>query len=1225
MDRRFYKFVAKRPEPNNNSPTKSTLVLGDTQITKTSQSQTQNGNTQPLKDNSNIRVVIFDQKGNDKRQQPSSSSAATSASATTTTSTTTASSERPLKCLETLAEKAGITFDDTYDVANTLLTLDKTQNQGQGAQLQQQGQPQQIQLLPEQLHQLQQFNLQQQQQFTTIQVKQEYPNQLQASNSADRQIMDQSQGIQSMQVIENQPQSPHQSSNGQQMVSAGNQGNQQSIQLQQAQLQPDWQNRLLPQPIQIGNQAGFIQYPTSQPVLYTTNQFGHPVQLVQTGKQFQTATPQMIATSQGKPMLTNNFNGTYTPQTLFFNPLNLLNSPNQQVQQQQQNQQQSQQVVQQASQQLQTIAKQQGITTDGQKLLQPQKVMQKVQTPQQVQNAQNQIQQQNQAAQQQNIQVQNSQLSTAQIINPLQQQGQQAMQLTGGFLQNFGSGQLYSVPNGLQGQTFLQNPIVVRQADGTNLLMQQPIQQQNQTVMLQGNISQTQTKQRTEQIAPKQITRPQLLPQNQTGIRPTAASSVSTQTAQNQNLMNQKQQKMRTKQPVVRPAMQAVKTDMQGKPVQQLSQQPTMHQVVSTSAGNKMVVLQGGQIQQVVQANDKVQMQLQQQMKQVQQQQQPQQQIMQQPIFMPSTNNQIIQLQQLQQQQQQQIQLQQQNSTQQMQQTFITQQQQQQQIQNQLIQQQQQQQQQAAQQQRDHQAQQNANTGVIHQFIVPQAQQQVQTTQIHQTQITTLPMPQAANASSAPSGVSHVTAFQQKTANNVQTSAVVTASSQAGPIVSSSVSLAQTSPIISSVSSLLPPSVVPSMTSPTSAVTVTTPSNVGPQMSNPILAMASMTPNSVSMPSVPTTPTTPSRNEQLDESRISTPTTTMVSTPQQTPTSTEQTPMKTVPESPSRSSSTVQTTPMETNQEEKDATPSKLVITENIQLIKLIISKSTNDSKTDNEATAAGSVDEASSPGKGKTTVSSTTNSKPELPKAMIKPNVLTHVIEGFVIQEADEPFAVTRTRYADKESSEEPPKKKQAMEDSTTSSPTAAQTPTIPADSIACDFCGKITHASKAKKKRFCSVSCSKSAKNANNSMNGDHSADTNGQPVVSSEDTPTKSVELVTPMVQQTEPAVVSATLNGAGTATSSTTAGDVSDELPLAKWTVQDVSDYIKNLPGGIDVVDEFLTQEIDGQALLLLNESHLVNLLNVKLGPALKIIQQINALKASHNPDEANKAQ
>lgn len=29
------------------------------------------------------------------------------------------------------------------------------------------------------------------------------------------------------------------------------------------------------------------------------------------------------------------------------------------------------------------------------------------------------------------------------------------------------------------------------------------------------------------------------------------------------------------------------------------------------------------------------------------------------------------------------------------------------------------------------------------------------------------------------------------------------------------------------------------------------------------------------------------------------------------------------------------------------------------------------------------------------------------LPKAMVKPNILTHVIEGYVIQEAGEPFAV--------------------------------------------------------------------------------------------------------------------------------------------------------------------------------------------------------------------------
>lgn len=48
------------------------------------------------------------------------------------------------------------------------------------------------------------------------------------------------------------------------------------------------------------------------------------------------------------------------------------------------------------------------------------------------------------------------------------------------------------------------------------------------------------------------------------------------------------------------------------------------------------------------------------------------------------------------------------------------------------------------------------------------------------------------------------------------------------------------------------------------------------------------------------------------------------------------------------------------------------------------------------------------------------------LPKAMVKPNVLTHVIEGFVIQESQEPFPVNRQRYSDRdEQDDEPPSSK--------------------------------------------------------------------------------------------------------------------------------------------------------------------------------------------------------
>uniref|UniRef100_A0A3B5A6I1 SAM domain-containing protein n=1 Tax=Stegastes partitus TaxID=144197 RepID=A0A3B5A6I1_9TELE len=46
-----------------------------------------------------------------------------------------------------------------------------------------------------------------------------------------------------------------------------------------------------------------------------------------------------------------------------------------------------------------------------------------------------------------------------------------------------------------------------------------------------------------------------------------------------------------------------------------------------------------------------------------------------------------------------------------------------------------------------------------------------------------------------------------------------------------------------------------------------------------------------------------------------------------------------------------------------------------------------------------------------------------------------------------------------------------------------------------------------------------------------------------------------------------------------------------------------------PGGSDVAEEFRSQEIDGQALLLLTEDHLVSTMNLKLGPALKLCHEL----------------
>lgn len=63
----------------------------------------------------------------------------------------------------------------------------------------------------------------------------------------------------------------------------------------------------------------------------------------------------------------------------------------------------------------------------------------------------------------------------------------------------------------------------------------------------------------------------------------------------------------------------------------------------------------------------------------------------------------------------------------------------------------------------------------------------------------------------------------------------------------------------------------------------------------------------------------------------------------------------------------------------------------------------------------------------------------------------------------------------------------------------------------------------------------------------------------------------------------------------------------------YQVADVCDFIRKLPGCCDYVEDFAIQEIDGQALLLLKEDHLMSAMSMKLGPALKICARIDTLR------------
>ena len=112
------------------------------------------------------------------------------------------------------------------------------------------------------------------------------------------------------------------------------------------------------------------------------------------------------------------------------------------------------------------------------------------------------------------------------------------------------------------------------------------------------------------------------------------------------------------------------------------------------------------------------------------------------------------------------------------------------------------------------------------------------------------------------------------------------------------------------------------------------------------------------------------------------------------------------------------------------------------------------------------------------------------------------------------------------------------------------------------------------------------------------------------------------ITPIPAPLPPAVTTTACTAGSTATTTTTPAvsevkskyniDVVLNNPL-KWTVKQVCDFVKNLPGCSDYVEDFQLQEIDGQALMLLKADHLMSAMAIKLGPALKICNAIEAMR------------
>ncbi|XP_077937283.1 polyhomeotic-like protein 1 isoform X2 [Gasterosteus aculeatus] len=256
-------------------------------------------------------------------------------------------------------------------------------------------------------------------------------------------------------------------------------------------------------------------------------------------------------------------------------------------------------------------------------------------------------------------------------------------------------------------------------------------------------------------------------------------------------------------------------------------------------------------------------------------------------------------------------------------------------------------------------------------------------------------------------------------------------------------------------------------------------------------------------------------------------------------------------------------------------------------------------------------------------------------PQAVVKPNVLTHLIEGFVIQEGAEPFPACGSV---KDSTGED------LNDGADGSD-AVTTATV----LKCEYCKNFAPASQFRgTKRFCSMSC---AKRYNVSFRQHFCVRLDqGQGQLSNSDEEAGIARRRVP--RRTSSEIASAKIAGRplpdkchseSSHSDEESSGEEDEDDPVslssassascrppppplptessagcppsgpAQWGVEEVTQFISSLQGCEELASQFLSQEIDGQALLLLKEEHLMSTMNIKLGPALKICAHINALR------------
>lgn len=268
------------------------------------------------------------------------------------------------------------------------------------------------------------------------------------------------------------------------------------------------------------------------------------------------------------------------------------------------------------------------------------------------------------------------------------------------------------------------------------------------------------------------------------------------------------------------------------------------------------------------------------------------------------------------------------------------------------------------------------------------------------------------------------------------------------------------------------------------------------------------------------------------------------------------------------------------------------------------------------------------------------------------------HVVDGFVIEDSKEPFPQNgHLSFVPEDYGKEqpPPPKKTRTQTGTPTVPKAPPPPAedLPPGMLKCEFCAVVDERDRflPPSRRFCSLTCCKR-----------YSAEKRYYPYGRDEEGIAQSIRegLLNPRSRSLRPGASKSAQNirdqrrrkmayysqdsldsptalkktprgkrgrrgrPHSTSPSQSSRGDKLSTsiiepyahptgLPLSSWTIEDVGEFLTYL-GYEAYIDKFVDHEIDGKALALVRDHHLLMTMKLRLGPTLKICEHVHAIKA-----------